>query len=126
MKKLSGPNRITLLRIGLLFVLVFLIYSEFICARIFAALLTILVIVMDWLDGFWARKLAASTELGSVLDIAGDRVVECVLWICLDDLGLIRVWIPFVVISRDIFTDSFRNYLLKFGFSGFEKSIPSG
>lgn len=121
---LSWPNRITLLRIGLLFVLVFLIYNEYIWSRIFAAMLTVLIIVMDWLDGFLARKLAASTALGSVLDIAGDRVVECVLWICLADLRLIGVWIPIVVISRDIFTDSIRNYVLKFGFSAFgEKTM---
>ena len=34
----GGPNRVTLLRIGLLFVLVFLIYNEFIWARLFAGL----------------------------------------------------------------------------------------
>lgn len=127
MKKfLTWPNRITLMRVGLLFVLVFLIYNEFIWARLFAAFLTIVVIVMDWLDGYLARKLEESTALGSVLDIAGDRVVECVLWICLADLDLIGVWIPIVVISRDIFTDSIRNYVLKFGYSGFgEKTMMS-
>jgi CDP-diacylglycerol---glycerol-3-phosphate 3-phosphatidyltransferase len=121
---LTWPNRVTLLRIGLLFVLVFLIYNEFLWARLFAGFLTILVIVMDWLDGYLARKLNESTTVGSVLDIAGDRVVECVLWICLADLRLIGVWIPIVVISRDIFTDSIRNYVLKFGYAGFgEKSM---
>jgi CDP-diacylglycerol---glycerol-3-phosphate 3-phosphatidyltransferase len=121
---LTWPNRVTLLRIGLLFVLVFFIYDQGIWSRVFAALLTILVIVMDWLDGFLARKLAESTAIGSVLDVAGDRVVECVLWICLADLGLIGVWIPILVISRDIFTDSIRNYVMKYGYSGFgEKSM---
>lgn len=123
-KLLTWPNRVTLLRIGLLFVLVFLIYNEFLWARLFAGFLTILVIVMDWLDGYLARKLRESTTVGSVLDIAGDRVVECVLWICLADLRLIGIWIPIVVISRDIFTDSIRNYVLKFGYAGFgEKTM---
>lgn len=123
-KLLTWPNRVTLLRIGLLFVLVFLIYNEFLWARLFAGFLTILVIVMDWLDGYLARKLHESTTVGSVLDIAGDRVVECVLWICLADLDLIGIWIPIVVISRDIFTDSIRNYVLKFGYAGFgEKTM---
>lgn len=125
MKQLfTWPNRVTLLRIGLLFVLVFLIYDEFIWARLFAGFLTIIVIVMDWLDGYLARKLHESTTIGSLLDIAGDRVVECVLWICLADLRLIGLWIPIVVISRDIFTDSIRNYVLKFGYAGFgEKTM---
>jgi len=123
-RRLTWPNRITLLRVGLLFILVFLIYNEFLGARIFAAVLAILVIVMDWLDGFLARRLHESTALGSVLDIAGDRVVECVLWICLADLRLIGVWIPILVISRDIFTDSIRNYAIRFGHTGFgDKSM---
>jgi len=119
--RLTWPNRITLLRVGLLFVLVFLIYNQFIWARLFAALLAIIVIIMDWLDGFLARKLQESTALGSVLDIAGDRVVENVLWICLADLRLIGIWIPIVVISRGIFTDSIRNYVIKFGYTGFNE-----
>jgi len=120
-RRLTWPNRITLLRIGLLFVLVFLVYNEFIWARLFAAFLAVVVIIMDWLDGFLARKLQESTALGSVLDIAGDRVVENVLWICLADMRLIGVWIPIVVISRGIFTDSIRNYVIKFGYTGFNE-----
>ncbi len=123
MKKKSGianiANGVTLLRIALLFLLVVLVYANSIWARIGAALLAALVIVMDWLDGFLARKLHISTTLGSVLDITGDRIVENVLWIVLSDLRLIPVWIPIVVVSRGIMTDSVRNYALKYGKTAF-------
>ncbi len=123
MKKKPGianiANGVTLLRIALLFLLVALVYTNSIWARLGAALLAAVVIIMDWLDGFLARKLHISTTLGSVLDITGDRIVENVLWIVLSDLKLIPVWIPIVVVSRGIMTDSVRNYALKYGKTAF-------
>jgi len=120
-RMLTWPNRVTLLRIALLFVLAFLVYHQKIWARLLAAGLAVLIIVMDWLDGYLARRLEEATVLGSVLDIAGDRIVESVLWICLADLRLVPVWIPVVVISRDILTDSIRGYVLRFGYTAFGK-----
>ncbi|MDZ7271339.1 MAG: CDP-alcohol phosphatidyltransferase family protein [candidate division KSB1 bacterium] len=122
MKLFGWPNRITLARIGLLFFLVVLVYDQNLWARLAAAGLAVLVIVMDWLDGFLARRLDAATMLGSVLDIAGDRIIEAVLWIVLADLRLVPVWIPIVVISRDILTDSIRSFALRFGFTAFGKT----
>ncbi len=122
MRLLGWPNRVTLARIGLLFFLVVLVYNQNMWARLAAAGLAILVILMDWLDGFLARKLDAATVLGSVLDIAGDRIIEAVLWIVLADLRLVPVWIPIVVISRDILTDSIRSFVLRFGFTAFGKT----
>lgn len=115
----SWANRVTIARIGLVFWLVFLVYDSNLWARLLAALLAIVVIVGDWLDGYLARRLHESTQLGSVLDIAGDRIIETVLWIVLADLELVPVWIPIAVTSRAILTDSIRNYLLKFGFTAF-------
>ncbi len=118
----SWANRVTIARIGLVFWLVFLVYDNNLWARLLAAFLAILVIVGDWLDGFLARKLHQSSQLGSVLDIAGDRIIETVLWIVLADLELVPVWIPIAVTSRAILTDSIRNYLLKYGYTAFGDS----
>jgi len=120
----TWPNRVTLMRIGLLFIMVFLVYDRSFWSRLLAALLAILVIVMDWLDGYLARRLQESSLVGSVLDIAGDRIIESVLWICLADIRLVPVWIPIVVVSRDIMTDSIRNFVLRFGYTAFgEKTM---
>ncbi len=118
----SWANRVTVLRIALVFYLAFLVYDNNLYARFAAAALAILVIVGDWLDGFLARRLHESSQLGSVLDIAGDRIIETVLWIVLADLELVPVWIPIAVTSRSILTDSIRNYLLKFGYTAFGSS----
>lgn len=120
MSKLSSwPNRVTIARIGLVFYLVVLVYDQNLWARLLAAFLAVLVIVGDWLDGYLARKLHQSSALGSVLDIAGDRIAETVLWIVLADLNLVPLWIPIAVISRAVLTDSIRGYLLKYGYTAF-------
>ncbi|MBD3232468.1 MAG: hypothetical protein GF315_01950 [candidate division Zixibacteria bacterium] len=118
------PNFITVFRLGLVFALAILVYGNTIWERAIAATIAVLVVVGDWLDGHLARKLNQATTLGSVLDIAADRIFESVMWIILADLRLIPVWIPILVISRGILTDSIRAYALRFGYSGFgEKTM---
>lgn len=119
---LNWPNLVTVTRLGLLFVLVMLAYDLNIWSRLLAAVIAVVVIVGDWLDGHLARKLKQATTLGSILDVAVDRIIECVMWILLADLRLIPVWIPIVVISRGILTDTLRAYALKFGYAGFGKN----
>jgi CDP-diacylglycerol--glycerol-3-phosphate 3-phosphatidyltransferase len=117
--KISWPNVVTVSRLALVFVVVMLAYGNTFWNRILAAVFAVMVVIGDWLDGHLARRLGQSSALGSVLDIAADRVLESVLWIILADLDLVPVWIPIVVISRGIVTDSIRGYLLQFGYSGF-------
>ena len=108
-------NKITAIRIGLLFVLVGLIYADKLYLNLFNVLLCALIFGMDRLDGYVANKFECRTEFGGVLDVVGDRMVENVLWICLADLDLIPIWIPIVVISRGFITDGFRSYALSKG-----------
>jgi CDP-diacylglycerol--glycerol-3-phosphate 3-phosphatidyltransferase len=116
---LSWPNFVTVFRAGLIVVVVLLAYGHDWWSFAMAAAVALLIIVGDWLDGHLARKLNQSSTLGSVLDIAADRMAEAVLWIVLADLQTIPVWIPIVVISRGILTDTIRGYALRFGYSGF-------
>lgn len=126
----SWPNVVTVGRLLMVAPLVMLTYSDNPVARLSAPLIAIGIIVGDWLDGHLARRLGQTSSLGSVLDIAADRVLENVMWIILADLGLIPVWIPVVVIARGILTDAIRGYALKLGYAGFgentmQKSTPA-
>ncbi|MBU1319072.1 MAG: CDP-alcohol phosphatidyltransferase family protein [candidate division Zixibacteria bacterium] len=118
---ITWPNIVTVTRLSMVFLLVMLAYGDSIWSRLLAALVAVLVIIGDWLDGHLARKLHQSTTLGSVLDVAADRIIENVLWIILADLDLVPIWIPVIVISRGILTDSIRGYALSLGYSGFGK-----
>jgi len=117
----AWPNLVTIFRMSLIFVAVPLVYFAGGWGLLTAAFLALVVVAGDWLDGHLARKLNLSSALGSVLDIAADRMLETIMWIVLADLGLIAVWIPVVVIARGILTDAIRGYSLKLGKSGFGK-----
>lgn len=84
-----------------------------------AFFLTIIVIALDGLDGYVARKLNESTKLGSVLDILADRIVENAYWVAFAVLGWVGVWIPIVVLSRGIITDGLRSIALAEGYTAF-------
>lgn len=84
-----------------------------------AAILTIIVIALDGLDGYVARKFNESSKLGSVLDILGDRIVENAYWIVFAVLGWVGAWLPIVVLSRGMITDSLRSIALAEGETAF-------
>ena len=76
--KMNLPNLISLFRFVLAFITLGLIISFPISSSIvhITFILTIISFLGDYLDGFFARKLKLSTELGAWLDIAADRSVE--------------------------------------------------
>ena len=105
----SMANRITLLRIILLFVGVGFIYSYTVTGELIAFGIILTTIVLDGLDGAIARREGRADETGAVMDLLGDRIVENVLWIVFAHIGLIPVWVPLVVIVRGLATDAVRS-----------------
>ncbi len=101
-------NLITIVRIPLLALAVALLYQQSPVSRFIVVGLIALMIGLDSLDGFVARRLQQASVIGSVLDIAADRAVELVLWVVFAHLGLISIVIPLLVIVRGIFVDAFR------------------
>lgn len=101
-------NTITLLRMPLLVGIVFLLYQPSTPLRILAAFLNILLIVMDSIDGYVARRRGEASVLGSILDIAADRTVEFVLWVVYADLDVIPIILPLIVLARGVFVDAIR------------------
>lgn len=101
-------NLITLGRFLLLFVLVAMAYWASPAWQLLNAPLLVLIISLDGLDGYVARRRNETTVFGSIFDIAVDRVVENVLWIVLGNLGLIPIWVAIVFIVRGAIVDSIR------------------
>jgi CDP-diacylglycerol--glycerol-3-phosphate 3-phosphatidyltransferase len=101
------PTLVTLARVALVFATVPLFGLGFVPAVV-AVLLTILVIAMDALDGWVARRTGQSSDLGALLDITGDRIVENVFWIYFATAGVVSFWVPVVVITRGFLTDTVR------------------
>ena len=113
-----AANIITLVRIGLVFVAILLFGTGFF-GQLAAFLLTILIIYMDALDGYIARKLNTASDLGALFDITGDRIVENAYWIYFCSVGMITLWIPIIVIARGFLTDSLRSIAFTEGKTAF-------
>lgn len=113
-------NMITSLRFMLLFLLVAMIYLAPAPWLLLDPVLLILIIALDGLDGYVARRRGESTLFGSVYDIAVDRIVESTLWIVLADVGLVPLWVALLFITRGVLVDSIRGQAAARGVGAFE------
>jgi len=115
-----SANMITLIRLLLVFVVVALFNINF-YANLAMLIMTIIIIAMDWADGYVARKKGIASDFGALFDIAGDRIVENVLWIYFAVIGLVPFWIPIVVVVRGFITDFIRSIAFTKGKTPFGK-----
>lgn len=102
-------NCITFARCLLLLLLVLLIYWGTPQLQLFNAPLVVLMIGLDGVDGWVARRRGEESVFGATFDIAADRIVENVLWVVLAHLGLIGVWVPLLFIVRGTLVDAIRS-----------------
>ena len=112
-------NLVTLTRLLLLFALVALATLAPPGWRVANAPLILLIIAMDGLDGWIARRRGEASPFGSTFDIAVDRAVENVMWLVLAHLGLAPLWVAVVFIVRGALVDSIRSDAAKEGESPF-------
>ena len=83
------------------------------------AVLTIVSILMDGLDGWVARRYGEVSRLGAVIDILTDRIVELTYWIAFAVLGWIPAWVPIVVAVRGLLVDGARAVAFERGLTAF-------
>jgi len=115
----TPANLVTLGRIIMLVILALTLPVNILWVRVACFLMIPVIFYMDSLDGYLARKLKCASKLGGVLDVAGDRIVENVLWLLLAYLRVIPVWIPILVLVRGFITDGVRSVALAQGYSTF-------
>ena len=125
-------NLITLVRVALIFVIVAIWARQvhvdwWVLDAVMVPLLG-WTIFMDALDGWVARRRNEESETGALFDIAGDRIVEMVLWIFFairtDQSGVpfVPYWVPLVMVARTILTDFVRSVAFRRGKTPFGKS----
>ena len=66
------------------------------------AVVTAVAGLSDFGDGYLARKMKLTTALGANLDYLSDKVFVCAMLIALSAFGVIHVWIPLVVLAREV------------------------
>ena len=115
-------NLITVARLALLFVVIWLIYVGNTQVIEACMLLIIVVFASDGIDGWVARKRNETSSFGAMFDIAGDRIVENVLWVIFADLGLVPIWVPLLVLTRGFLVDGLRSLSYSEGMTAFGSS----
>ena len=113
-------NIISISRIFLLVLAIILLLSNSINLQIASIVLMFIVLNMDFLDGYVARKYNVVTKFGSVLDVMIDRIVENAYWITLAYVNVFPLWAPIIVIIRDFVTDGVRSMMLSQGKTTFQ------
>ena len=74
------PNLITIGRLILVFVVVAL-FQKSVYLDLLMVGLTAVILALDAVDGYVARKFKMTSDFGALFDIVGDRIVENVYWI---------------------------------------------
>ena len=124
--KNNTANIVSISRVFVAFAAIGLLFVHTTEAYIWALVLTIIAFTMDGVDGYIARKYNQSSELGSVLDIMGDRIVEASYWIVFAVLGWLNIIFPLICVARAFTTDSIRSVALSKGMTAFgDKSMQS-
>ncbi len=111
------PMQLTVLRI-LLVPLVFIIYLlPFEWSHYAASGLFLLAIITDWLDGYLARRLKQSTELGAFLDPVADKILICVSLVLIAAYYT-NLWVTLaasVIVAREILISALREWMAEIG-----------
>ena len=99
------PNKLTVLRIAMVPVcLVFLALGWHIAAGAVFALAS----VTDFVDGYLARKNNLVTNFGKFADPIADKILTATMMILMASKGLLPVWLPIVVVIRELMVDGLR------------------
>jgi CDP-diacylglycerol--glycerol-3-phosphate 3-phosphatidyltransferase len=120
---LNVPNLLSLCRILLVPPLVVVLLTKFEGKEFVGLGLFLLAAIMDFFDGFLARRRRQVTRLGTLLDPAADKILISAAFISLVELdhNLVPAWMVVVIIAREFAVSTLR------GFAGAEHLvIPSG
>src|SRR5688572_25204837 len=106
---LTLPNSLTIARIALAPVLVWVILDdgsieELLGARKeWVAVVVFAVVTLTyWFDGYVARRCSQVTRLGQSLDPLADKILISAAFVSLMHLGTVPAWMVAVIISREI------------------------
>lgn len=108
-KVLNLPNAITMLRIGIIPALFFLLQSPEQTGSLIIAGIFAVGCLTDLLDGYIARRYQIVTTMGKFLDPIADKLVVNTAMILMIPLGRIPAWIVSIIIIRDFTVDGIRS-----------------
>ena len=95
------PNTLSVIRLLLVPVFVYLFLSDFVTA---ALVIFILAGATDVLDGYIARKFNCTSTLGKILDPLADKMIQLSAFMCLWSEGYVPFWMPLIYFIKELCT----------------------
>jgi len=102
------PNRITLSRIPLMFLVVWLMYQKWSGAATLAFWLFIAAAVGDWLDGYIARTRKLLSTFGKFMDALTDKIFVIGIMIAFVELQVLPIYWVLIVLCREFLVSGMR------------------
>jgi len=102
------PNLLTLSRIPLMFVIVWLMRGEFSGSAIAAFIVFVIAGLTDWADGYAARKMGLVSNFGILMDALTDKILMLGLMIALVDVGQVHIFLVLLVLGREFMITGMR------------------
>ena len=104
------PNQLTILRIVLVPVFVYLLMLSSPLMKLFGVVVFIIASVTDAYDGYHARKYGETTRLGAFLDPLADKFLITAAFLVYVWYGYLDLWMVVLVALRDIVVTVLRVY----------------
>lgn len=102
MKLKHIPNILSLIRILLVFVFLFVFFA---LENIYVALVVFLVAgATDVVDGYLARRNGWITNLGKILDPFADKLMQCTVLVSLCIKNIVPLWFVIPFFAKELFT----------------------
>ena len=105
---MNWPNRLSLLRVGLVPLIVLMIFIGATWSHGVALALFLVGGLTDWADGWMARRYRIVTNFGKFMDPVADKLLVLSTMISLCGQGLIPAWTCVVVLFRELAVDGLR------------------
>lgn len=96
------PNKLTVLRIILVVVFMFLLFSQGVMAKTLALVTFLAASLTDFLDGYIAKKNNMITDFGKLMDPIADKILILAAFLAFVEMELVPAWIVVIIIFREV------------------------
>ncbi|MFH1194065.1 MAG: CDP-diacylglycerol--glycerol-3-phosphate 3-phosphatidyltransferase [bacterium] len=104
------PNQLTVLRIILTPVFLFLFLADDPLLKQISLIVFLLAAITDWYDGWLARKFNYITNWGKFLDPLADKILTSTAFYALVAIGMLDLWMVNVIVIRDFLITGLRSF----------------
>jgi CDP-diacylglycerol--glycerol-3-phosphate 3-phosphatidyltransferase len=113
--KFTIPNQLTIIRIILTPVFVFLFIQDDFTYRLIASIVFFVAAFTDWYDGYYARRFQSVTRWGQFMDPLADKILVSSALVVFAYMKFLYWWMIFIIIGRDALITYLRSFALHIG-----------